>query len=229
MVIDPPLLTIRRDFPRPDHELVAAFANAATGHVVDALGGAGALDYRIKPLGRGPSAFHGVALTCWAGPCDNLAVFGALDCARIGDVVLAATGPFFGAAVVGDLVIGMMRNCGVAAFVTDGVVRDVAGIEAVGLPVACAGVSPNSPARNGPGAVGLPVVLGGVAVEAGDIVVGDADGVVVVPQARAREIAARLAVVRGAEAEVEAQVRAGARMLETLRPLLRSERVKNIR
>jgi 4-hydroxy-4-methyl-2-oxoglutarate aldolase len=228
MITDPPLLSIRREFPRPPVELVAAFAGAATGHVVDALGGGGALDYRIKPLAGSPAAFHGVALPCWTGPSDNLALFGALDCARPGDVVVAATGPYFGAAVVGDLVIGMMRNSGVAAFVTDGVVRDVAGINLVGLPVFCAGVSPNSPARNGPGKVGLPVVLGDVAIQAGDILVGDADGVVVVPQSRAREVVARLQAVREAEAIVEAQVKAGARMLESLKPLLRGERIEEI-
>ena len=228
MVTDPPLLSIRRQFPRPPAELVAAFAGAATGHVVDALGGAGALDYRIKPLAGGPASFHGVALPCWTGPADNLALFGALDCARPGDVVIAATGAYFGAAVVGDLVVGMMRNCGVAAFVTDGVVRDVAGINLVGLPVFGAGVSPNSPARNGPGKVGLPIVLGDVAIEAGDILVGDADGVVVVPQSRAREVVARLKAVREAEAIVEAQVKAGARRLESLVPLLRGERIEEI-
>ena len=70
-------------------------------------------------------------------------------------------------------------------------------------------MTPNSPARNGPGTVGLPVVVGGVTVAAGDIVVGDKDGVVVVPQARIGETIARLVAVKAAEAALDAKVRGG--------------------
>src|ERR671916_54030 len=98
--------------------------------------------------------------------------------ARRGDVAVAANDAYRTTAVVGDLVIGMMRNKGVAAFVTDGLARDKAGILATGLPVFCAGVVPTSPATNGPGTVGAPITCGGVHVRPGDVVVGDADGVV---------------------------------------------------
>ena len=74
------------------------------------------------------------------------------------------------------------------------------------------GVTPNSPAREGPGTVGFPVVVGGVPVERGDIVLGDQDGVVVVPHARIDAAIARLAVVRAAEADLEAQVKGGLRV-----------------
>src|SRR3984957_19203229 len=69
--------------------------------------------------------------------------------------------------------------------------------------------TPNSPARNGPGTVGLPIVVGGVAVSAGDIVLGDEDGVVIVPAARIEETIARLPAVRAAEADLDAKVKAG--------------------
>jgi len=65
--------------------------------------------------------------------------------------------------------LGMARNLGVAGFVTDGMVRDIIGIQGVGLPVYCAGVTPNSPVRNGPGTVGEPVDIGGLRIESGDI------------------------------------------------------------
>ncbi|MBI3671988.1 MAG: RraA family protein [Rhizobiales bacterium] len=199
MIEDPPILRVRRNFPRPAQELVTALTGAATGHVVDAMGGGGALDGRIRPLSATQPGFCGVAITCDAGPADNLALFAALDAGEPGDVIVAATGGHLAAAVTGDLLIGMARNCGIAALVTDGAVRDVAGILAVGVPVLCAGVSANSPARNGPGTVGLPIVIGGIAVRAGDIVIGDGDGVAIVPQARAAEVIARLAEVRAAE------------------------------
>jgi 4-hydroxy-4-methyl-2-oxoglutarate aldolase len=228
MITDPPILKIRRAFPRPAPALVAAFAGAATGHVVDAMSGSGALHFSIKPLAGAPASFHGVALPCHCGPADNLALFGALDCAAAGDVILASTSAHMGCAVVGDLVIGMARNAGVAAFVTDGLVRDIAGIVGVGLPVFSAGVSPNSPARNGPGTVGLPIILGGVAIEAGDIVVADADGVVIVPQLVAADVVARLDAIRRAETALEARVKGGARMLDAVASLLKSERVEEL-
>jgi regulator of RNase E activity RraA len=103
----------------------------------------------------------------------------------------------------------MARNGGVAAVVTDGVVRDIPGIDAVGIPVFACGVSPNSPQKNGPGRIGLPIVIGGVAVDAGDIVVGDQDGVVVVPRARAAAVAAALEAVLVKEANMDEAVKAG--------------------
>jgi regulator of RNase E activity RraA len=105
-----------------------------------------------------------------------------------------------------------MKNRGVAAFVTDGLARDRAGILATGLPVFCQGIQPNSPAMNGPGVVGAPVTLGDVHVEPGDVIVGDADGVVVVPAGRLRQVLDRLAQVRAAEARTIALVEQGATM-----------------
>ncbi len=228
MITDPPILRIRRNFERPSPEAVAALRGVATGHLVDAMGGSGALDWRIKPLGDATPGFAGVAITCDAGPADNLAVFGALDAARPGDVIFIATAGHRAAAVIGDLVAGMARNCGVAAIVTEGTVRDAEGILAVGLPVYCACISPNSPARNGPGTVGLPVVAGGVAIASGDILVGDRDGVVVVPRQMAAATAAKLVAVRAAEAALEAKVKAGLRMPDFIAALLKSERVEEI-
>jgi 4-hydroxy-4-methyl-2-oxoglutarate aldolase len=111
--------------------------------------------------------------------------------------------------VTGDLLLGMARNLGAVAFVSDGCVRDLAGIAAVGLPCFATGVTPASPARNGPGTVGLPVVVEGQRIEAGDVVVGDPDGVVVVPYGAVEEVVARLQAIRAAEAALDAQVKAG--------------------
>lgn len=208
MIEDAPLLTIRRAFSRPAAEKVEAFRGLQTGFVVDALGGRGALDGRIKPIGEA-YAFCGVALPCDAGPADNLAAFGALHLAQAGDVIICATDAFENTAITGDLLLGMMKNRGVVAFVTDGFVRDLVGIRSVGLPCFAAGLTPNSPARNGPGTVGLPVVVAGVTVGPGDIVLGDEDGVVIVPFARIEETIARLSAVRAAEAALDAEVKAG--------------------
>ncbi|MBX6745935.1 MAG: RraA family protein, partial [Acetobacteraceae bacterium] len=168
MLDNPPMLTVHRGFRRPDRALLERFRGAQTSHLVDAMEGRGALDWRIKPLDPARAEFVGPALTAFAYPADVVAVQGALAEAQPGDVIVVANDGYMGTAVVGDLVIGMMHNKGVAAFVTEGLARDRAGIIATGLPVFCAGIVPTSPAANGPGTVGAPVTCGGIHVRPGD-------------------------------------------------------------
>lgn len=202
----------RRDVLRPAAALVDALRGTPTGFLVDAMGGSGALDYRIKPAIPDQAGFCGVALTCDAGPADNLALVAALESLQPGDVIVCSTGNYAGCAVTGDLVLGMARNGGAVGFVTDGCVRDLPGIRAVGLPCYCIGVTPNSPARSGPGTVGFPVTLAGHPVASGDVIVADLDGVVVVPLARLDEVIARLPAIREAEAAMDQAVRDGLRL-----------------
>jgi 4-hydroxy-4-methyl-2-oxoglutarate aldolase len=228
MIEDPPLITMRRHFPRPSAVQVNALRGAMTGHLVDAMGGRGALPWSIKPVIPEQALFCGVALTSHPGPADNLATFAALELAQPGDVIVAATDGYMGTAVIGDLLLGMMRNCGVVAFVTDGCVRDIPGIRGVGLPCHAAGVTPNSPVRNRPGTVGLPITLGGVPIASGDILVGDQDGVVVVPFARIDAVIAALEGVRKAETLLEAKVQAGLRMPEFIRSVLSGRGIREV-
>ncbi|NDH30309.1 MAG: RraA family protein, partial [Betaproteobacteria bacterium] len=156
---------------RPDPALVAALSGTPTGFIVDALGGSGALDYRIKPAIAEQWGFCGVALTCDCGPADNLALVHSLKVLQMGDVIVAATGQHLQCAVTGDLILGMARNAGAIGFVTDGCVRDLPGLRAVGLPAYCMGITPNSPHRSGPGTIGFPVTIAGHPVSSGDVVV----------------------------------------------------------
>ena len=189
------------------------------------MAGRGALHHTIQALMPDKAVLVGVAVTCHCGPADNLAIFAALEIAEIGDVIIAGTDGFTGTAVTGDLVLGMARNRGVAGFVTDGLVRDIAGIEAVGLPVYCAGLTPNSPARSGPGRAGFPAGdRWHRRRTSGDIVVGDRDGVVVVPLAEAEAVLARLPAIKSAEHDLEAKVRGGLQMPEFAKAVLQSER-----
>lgn len=228
MIKDPPLLRIRRDFRRPRAEDIAELADVPTGHAVDAMNGQGALDYRIKPLAPIPSPFAGTAVTCHCGPADNLALFAALDVVQPGDILVVATDGSVNTSVTGDLLLGMAKNCGVRALVTDGVVRDLAGILTVGLPVFCVGLSPNSPARNGPGSVGLPVVIGGVSVSSGDILVLDNDGVVIMPMGEVHSAIQALKLVRAAEADLEAKVKAGLKLPNFIRKVLASDQIEEL-
>ena len=135
----------------------------------------------------------------------------ALAESKPGDVLVVATGGYVGAAVTGDLLMYVARNRGVAGFVTDGLVRDLDDLETVGLPIFAMGVTPNSPQRRGPGSVGLPIVCGGVAIASGDVVVGDRDGVVVVPRARLSATLESLEKVEGGRSR---DARARARWIE---------------
>jgi 4-hydroxy-4-methyl-2-oxoglutarate aldolase len=209
MIDDPPLIRMKRDVRRPGAEQVRALTGVPTGFIVDAMDGRGAMSAAVKPVIAGQTDFCGPAVTCHAGPADNLAIAVALSAIAPGDVLVAATDAFMETAVIGDLVLGMGRNGGLAAFVTDGCVRDTPGIRDVGLPCFAAGVTPNSPAKNGPGTVNLPVTLAGLHVAPGDIVAGDVDGVVVVPFDAIDEVIRRLETVRRKEDEMLAAVEGG--------------------
>jgi len=211
MIAVPPLIQ-RQAFARPAPELVQALAGTPTGFIVDAMDGSGALDCRLRPAIAEQYAFCGVALTVNAGPGDNLALVQALQDVQPGDVLMATTGGFTGCAITGDLVLGMAKNGGAVGFVTDGCVRDLIGLRAVGLPAWSVGVTPNSPQRHRPGTIGFAIALAGHPVSSGDVVVADLDGVVVVPQARIAQVLERLPAIRAAEARADASVRAGARL-----------------
>ena len=226
MIDDPPVLTIKRKFHRPSVEQLEKFKGVGTGAIVDCLGGRGGI--ALAPINPLAAEFYGVAVTCHAGPADNLAVFGAMELSVAGDVIVIATDAFISTAVIGDMVLGMAKNRGVVAMVTDGYVRDIAGICAIGLPCYAAGVTPNSPARNGPGSAGLPIVLADTVIESGDIIVGDRDGVVVIPFQRIDEVLADLSQVLAAEAALEAKVKEGLQMPEFVTDLLAGSGVKEV-
>lgn len=225
MLKDPPLLTIRRKLDRPPRELIARLKGAQTGHIVDAMNGRAALDHAIKPVDPQCAEFVGPALTCQTGADDNLAILAALVLAEPGDVIIATADGFSTTAVVGDNVTMMAKNKGVAAIVLDGMARDSYGIVPVGLPVFSRGITPNSCMKNGPGKVGLPIVCGGVAVQAGDVVLGDRDGVVVIPRAELEAVVAHLDEIRRLEAETQKKIRAGMTHLDSTAQLLASDKV----
>lgn len=227
MLGDPPLLTLRRAFPRPGPGEVAAFRDVPTSFVVDAMMGQGALDHRIKPLTT-DTHLAGVALTARCGPRDNLAVYVAMRIARPGDVLVLQVDAYEHAAIIGDHVAHIMKNLEIAGVITDGLVRDVDGILEVGLPVFCTGVTPNSPYKNGPVEVGTPLSIGGMPVDSGDLIVGDRDGVVVVPRGRIAEVITNLEDVRAKEKAAGEQIAAGVSIPDWVDELIASERTRHL-
>lgn len=228
MLEDPPLLTIRREWRRPNAAQLAAFEGVQTGQAVDAMEGRGALDHSIKAIDPGKAQFVGTAITCETGPNDNLAILAAIALARPGDVVVAASEGFKQSAVVGDNVAWCAKNKGLAALVIDGMARDLEGLLPVGLPVFARGITPNSGVRSGPGRVGFPVVAGGVAVQCGDVVLGDRDGIVIVPQAELERFIPRIAQILKMEAETQKKIKGGFSNLGGIEDLLKSDRVRYV-
>lgn len=224
---EPAKLTIRKEFPRPSAELVSRFKSVPSGAVVDAQGRRGALPHWIRPI-TNTVRFAGSALTVKTRPVDNLAPYAALKFAKPGDVLVVAIEGSESASVMGDVLIGMARNAGIVAVVTDGLVRDIAGIEQVGIPTFAKGLSPNSPMKDGPGQVGLPVVIGGALVQPGDLILGDADGVVVVPRADLARVLEDLAAVAAKEAAMERSVADGARYPTWLDGILAGDQVRYV-
>lgn len=208
MIGNPTALRIRRSIERPGKALLRRFAGAQTSFVADAQQGWNCMHHGIKGL-KPRARFLGPAITASGGPGDNLAAMAMLDVAKPGDVLVIATGDDDSGAVVGDHWAAVAKQIGVVAVVTDGLVRDADGIEKMGPVTFCRGISPNAGYRNGPGEVNGCVSVGGVTVHPGDIVIGDRDGVVVVPLARAKAVADALTLVKRAEKSKEKEVGAG--------------------
>jgi regulator of RNase E activity RraA len=152
----------------------------------------------------------GPALTVKVYPGDNLMVHKSLDLAQPGDVVVVDTSSSYLTAVLGDLVCTKARHRGVQGFIVDGLIRDLEAIRALGdFPVFARGVTPIGPLHRGPGEINYPVAVGGIVVSAGDVIVGDLNGVVVVPQEVVGEIVQRLSARRAAESDYTSAVARG--------------------
>ncbi len=186
-VIGKPGFRYAKDFERPPAELVREFqkviekTGCLTGNVGDCIGRDAAMGGGIRNLGHGMKAV-GPALTVKVPPTDNLMIHKALTLAKPGDVMVINGGGFTSHALLGALIVRTAMAIGMAGFIVDGGVRDAAEIRELGFPLFAAGVNPNGPSKEGPGEINFPITCGGRAVHPGDIIVGDDDGVVVVPK-----------------------------------------------
>lgn len=205
---------------RAPDEMLARFRGVGTGPICDALGRFAAMDYQIKPLDPNMHLV-GSALTMWTRPCDNIAVYRALEIAQPEDVLVIATNGYTTNSVWGELTTLVGRARGLAGVVTDGMARDSREIIEIGLPIFARGLTPNSPFKNGPAQINVPITCGGIAVKPGDIVVGDADGVVVVPLDKAKLVLEQVDAIHTKEAGVRAEIEAGAPIPSGMARLLR--------
>lgn len=199
--------------------LAAEFAKLSPTTLADVLTRDRVMDIGIRPLWAGMPRVAGPAYTVRCAPGDNLMLHAAIYRAAPGDVIVVEAGDV-DYAVAGGNVCAVAQRRGVAGLVVDGVIRDVAEARERGFPVLARGVIPIPGAKDALGALGGPVRVGGVEVRPGDVVVGDEEGVVVVPAGRAGEVleAARARAARDAATPLEAWERAHrARIEATLR------------
>ena len=191
---------IRRTIDRVPAGLVAKAKLFQASILADVGGRRGTLGGRIQALAR-TMKVAGPAYTVEVRPGDNLMIHAALVLAKPGDVIVVDGKGDLSCALTGALMAAHAQKAGIAGFVIDGAVRDTEECARGGFPIFAAGANPNGPLKNSGGRINWPVSLGGTTVNPGDLIVGDADGVVVVPREMAAEILGAAQAKVDAEAE----------------------------
>jgi len=183
---DTSLADVRRDFTRVSPEIVAQAAKYQAAILADVAGRRGTLD-RVAPVAPGMK-LAGPAFTVEVRAGDNLMIHAAMAMAKPGDVLVIDGKGDTSCALMGALMINACKVMGLGGIVIDGAVRDTEELRELGFPVFAVGTNPNGPTKFIPGRINWPVCAGGVAVSPGDLVVGDADGVVVVEHEKAASL-----------------------------------------
>ncbi|HEY9532111.1 MAG TPA: RraA family protein [Burkholderiales bacterium] len=174
---------------RPDARMVAEFAKMVTPHLSDSMERLYAGGPQLRPMYKG-GTLAGPAFTVKTAPGDNLLVHKALDVAQPGDVIVVDAGGFADHAIIGELMAARARQRGIAGLVIWGAIRDSAELGAGDYPVFACAVTHRGPYKNGPGEINVPIMMGGMPVNAGDIIVGDADGLVAIALDQAERVLA---------------------------------------
>ena len=182
-----PLTDIRRDFERVSPEIVSKASQYAASILADVAGRRGTLDGRISAATPG-LRMAGPAFTVEVRPGDNLMIHAAMSMAKPGDILVVDGKGDRTCALMGSIMINACKKLGLAGVVLDAAVRDVEELRELGFPVYSVGTNPNGPTKFVPGRINWPISCGGTTVNPGDLIVGDADGVVVVEREKAESL-----------------------------------------
>lgn len=183
-------------------------AHFSTATLHEALGKVGNLPSAIKPISAGMTVC-GPAYPVQTMPRDNKIIHRAYASAKPGDVLVVHCSDYYEAGYWGDLMSLGAKTQGIAGLVIDACVRDADEIEAMGFPVFSRGLSIRGTSSNEEGTLNEPIVIGGILIHAGDIIVGDRDGVVVVPWERIQETIEKATAREEREERVREQLRQG--------------------
>jgi len=213
-----PTRLVRPAATRLPKDAIDAWRAVPSAVAADKLNGRCHADARIRPVRPfAPGAtLGGSAVTAWCEPADYGPVHHAIAVAQAGDVIVVAAGGRCDAAMIGELLSGAARRKGIAGVLVDGAVRDMNTLaQWADFPVFARWTTPRGPSSMERGTVNDTVIFGGIAISPFDIVIGDDDGVVVVPQALAgRTLDLCLAHV-AAEKKWEAALSQGATTIDT--------------
>lgn len=168
-------------------EWVDRAKNLNTTLLSDAMGCRGSMDYRIKPISSGMKII-GTAATLSLRPGDNLFLHHAIYTGKEGFILVVDGKGHTENAYLGELMALAAKAVGLNGIVIDGLVRDKQALEELGFPIFAKGFIPNGPLKDGPGEMNAPISCGGVSVHPGDLIVGDDDGVIVVPLNKIEDI-----------------------------------------
>jgi 4-hydroxy-4-methyl-2-oxoglutarate aldolase len=196
-------------------EVLAAFRRLGAATVHEAQGRAGALDSSIKPLDP-QQVLAGTALTVDSRPGDNLAIHVAVTLAEPGEILVVDAKACTEGGAWGDLLTLSAQRHGIAGLVIDGAVRDVRSIIDMGFPVFSRAISIKGTDKNQPGHVGGDILCGGVLIRRGDLIVGDADGVVAVPAGRVDEVLDLAMSRERSEEAMRTEIRSGRTLIDIL-------------
>lgn len=194
----------------PQSQHIDRLRRLATSLVSDVFGrwaGASAL-LPVAGLPKG-SVMVGPAMTVRTREGDNLVVHKALELVRPGEIIVVDAGGYTGRAILGGLIGKYASSRGVAGLVVDGAVRDRTELGEGAPPVFARGLNHRGPYKDGPGEIRCDVSIGGVSVRDGDLIIGDEDGIAVIPRARAEEIISLAELKREAEAAESAAIAEG--------------------
>ncbi len=191
------------------------FVGIPTGNISDACGGRGVMDHEVLPLDR-HMTLCGKARTVLCAPGDNLAIHRAVLSSEPGDVLVINCGGYSYAGVFGEMLALNCRARGIKGVVIDGTCRDKNELIEMGFPVFARGTSPKGTTKSVVGAINESIFCGGVTVQAGDVIVGDCDGVIVIPKEEAETILIAARKKKQREDEMRPLLIGGASVAELL-------------
>ncbi|MDK2881621.1 MAG: 4-hydroxy-4-methyl-2-oxoglutarate aldolase [Clostridia bacterium] len=194
-------------------EDIQSFMKLPTGNICDANGKSGNMDPAIKPIDP-KTKMAGPAVTVRCQPGDNLTIHKAIYEAEPGSVLVIDAHAYVGAGPFGEIMAIACQERGLAGVVIDGACRDSGDIEELGLPLFCRAFNPGGTVKESVGTINEVIQCGGVVVKPGDIVVGDRDGVVVVPREKAGDVLERARAIAAREEKVRELLRQGKTTLE---------------
>jgi RraA family protein len=190
-------------------DVVAQFRDLPVANVSDSMARMAGGGARLRPMHAG-GAMAGPAFTVKTRPGDNLMIHKALDLAAPGDIIVVDGGGDLTNALIGEIMSSYAEQRGIGGLVIDGAVRDSAALRASRFPVFAGGVTHRGPYKNGPGEINVPIAVGGMVIEPGDLVLGDDDGLVSVPFDHVEAVWQAAHAKQAAEDVIIANIRAGA-------------------